>query len=84
MGARSACRFSINSGPPIDFLVDTGASISILLPSVCKSEIVHPSPLNLLCVDGSLLNICVECNVTIGCRNLRRAYNVCFVVANVS
>ena len=76
--------FSINNGPPIDFLVDNGASISILPPSVYKSEIVHISPLNLLCVDGSPLNICGECNVSIGCRELRCACNVCFVVANVS
>ena len=76
--------FSINDGPPVNFLVDTGASISILPPNVCVSENVHPSPLNLLSVDGTPLKIFGECSVTIGCRMLRRAYNVCFVVANVS
>ena len=48
------------------------------------NENVHPSPLNLLSIDGTPLKIVDEGSVTIVCRMLRRVYNVCFVVVNVS
>ena len=40
--------FSINDSPSVNFLVETGVSISILPPNVCVSENVHPSPLDFL------------------------------------
>ena len=75
---------SIDGSQPLHFLVDTGATISILPPKVCVSKLVSPSPLSLLSVGGSPLKIHGECEVTLSCRELRREYNVCFIVADVT
>ena len=55
-----------------------------LPPQFCKHELVSPSPLNLLSVDGSSLSIHGECTVTLSSRALRRSYTITFIVADVS
>ena len=75
--------FSVNGGQPLNFLVDTGASISILPSRVCASELISPTPLQLVSVDGSPLTIYGECSVNVSCRELRREYSVSFIVCDV-
>jgi len=76
--------FAINFSRPIHFLIDTGASISILPPKYCSREIISPTAMELVTVDGRPLDIAGECSVSLSNKVLRREFVVDFVIANVS
>jgi len=76
--------FSIDGQRPILFLIDTGASVSILPPSVCSTATVTPAATYLVSVDGTPLRVHGECTVSVASRELRRDFSFTFIVAEVT
>jgi len=79
----TAC-FSVNNSRPVPFLIDTGASISIIPPTLCSTQLLSPSSVSLLSVDNRPLKVFGECQVTLSNKALRRRFTWDVVVAQVS
>ena len=69
----------------VDFLIDTGAAVS-LLPASWVNRLklcLNPSPLNLSSVDGRPLNVLGECPLSLCSKQLRRTFFWTFVIAEI-
>ena len=69
----------------VEFLIDTGAAVSILPASwVNRLKLcLNPSPLNLSSVDGRPLRVFGECPLSLRSKQLRRIFFWIFVIADV-
>ena len=76
--------FQINSSHTLDFLVDTGASLSLLPLRFSRHFSVVPSAVKLSSVEGKAVPVHGECLLTIGSKDLRRSYKWCFVIADIA
>lgn len=67
------------------FLIDTGASVSLISRSAATvfNVPIHPTPVALSTADGNKLDVFGECNISLTCKSLRRKFNWKFVVGNV-
>ena len=76
--------FLINKRP-VHFILDSGASVSILPARYVRdlSVPINPSTLSLNSVDGRPLNVLGECHLSIQSKQLRRSFSWTFVVADV-
>lgn len=66
------------------FLIDTGASVSILPKPLVSQSHIQPTTLALQNVDGRSLKVHGECYLTIASKALRRQFSWNFVIADVS
>ena len=68
----------------LNFLIDTGASVSLLPSSFAKRFACEPCATKITAADGRPLDVVGHCNVEIVSRQLRRTYMWTFILANVS
>ena len=67
----------------IDFLIDTGASLSLFPLRYSSALTIVPSVVTLRSVDGRQVSVHGESFLTVSSRKLRRSYQWTFDIANV-
>ena len=75
--------FQIHESYTLDFLVDTGASLSLLPLKLSRHFSVASSVVKLSSVEGKAVPVHGECMLSIGSKELRRSFKWCFVVADI-
>lgn len=68
---------------PLQFLIDTGSSVSILPYSPPFTNLLRPTAVSLTNASGSNVRCYGEVDVTLGIRSIRRSFSWSFVVADV-
>lgn len=68
----------------INFILDTGASISIIPKKLLKDVIIHPSVIKLSTATGESIKCYGEANLDVTLKDLRRTFNWNFVIADVT
>jgi len=76
--------FKVSPNLFIRFLIDTGASLSIFPARHASALNVMPSSVKLSSVDGKSVAVHGEVHLSISSSDLRRAYQWCFIVADVA
>jgi len=75
--------FEVSCKVSVDFLVDTGASISLFPLRLSKALSVTPSAVKLSSVEGNSVAVHGECRLSIANKALRRRFQWQFVIADV-
>ena len=68
----------------VKFIIDTGASISILPSSFVNDFILHPTPISISSASGDKINCHGQANLELGIRSLGRTFRWTFVFADVT
>ena len=68
----------------INFIIDTGASVSIIPPAFISPNQLSSSVVNIKTADGSSIKVHGETRLELAIRSLRRTYTWSFVVADVT
>ena len=68
----------------LKFLVDTGASISIIPASRLNGVTLNPTPVSLTTVNGEKIKCYGQANLEIGIPSLKRSFSWTFVVADIT